>query len=137
MSRRLVWSALLALAFVMGLMAWLAPTAHGESARKPATIRSVSPSGIDAPDCSGSPCRHIQYAITQSSYGDRINVASGIYTEHITMTNGVSVYGTGWDARPARSLTRPHSISTATAAPPAPRWARTRFAARVSTCRSF
>jgi parallel beta-helix repeat protein len=96
-----VWCALLALAFIVGWMAWLPPIlAHGSAALAPAagTDRYVSPSGADSTDCSspGSPCLHIQFAITSSVAGDIVHVSSGIYTEHITMTNGVSVYGTGW-----------------------------------------
>jgi parallel beta-helix repeat protein len=93
-----LWFSLLALVLTVGLMAWLAPTAHGSGVRAPATIRSVAPppTGLNIGDCSVAPCATIGYAISKSSYGDRINVASGIYTEHITMTNGVSVYGTGW-----------------------------------------
>jgi hypothetical protein len=92
------WCALLALALTAGLLAWLAPTAHSSGMRAPATIRMVAPppAGLNVGDCSVSPCATIGYAIGKSSYGDRIDVASGIYTEHITMTNGVSVYGTGW-----------------------------------------
>jgi hypothetical protein len=65
--------------------------------RAPATVRYVAPppAGVNNPGCL-SPCATINYAISQSGYGDRINVASGIYTEHITTTNGVSVHGTDW-----------------------------------------
>jgi len=38
----------------------------------------------------------IQAAIDAASQGDVITVDAGTYNEHITMTNGVSIYGQGW-----------------------------------------
>jgi hypothetical protein len=96
MKARLPLLSLLGFAWATGIMAWLTPSVYGEHTRKPAATRSVSPSGADSGDCSGSPCLTIQYAIYQSSNGDSINVASGVYTEHINMVNGVSVLGAGW-----------------------------------------
>ena len=40
----------------------------------------------------------IQDAINAATTGDTINVAAGTYKEHITMKDGVSVYGQGWDS---------------------------------------
>jgi uncharacterized repeat protein (TIGR01451 family) len=39
----------------------------------------------------------IQDAIDNASNGDVVLVAAGTYTEHITMTNGVSIHGEGWN----------------------------------------
>lgn len=57
----------------------------------PATVRCVNPGGTGG--CYAS----IQTAINDSNVGDRIDVAAGTYAEHITLLNGVSVYGEGWD----------------------------------------
>jgi len=46
-----------------------------------ATTRYVATTGSDTGDCtSSSPCRTIQYAVNQSSSGDKILVAQGTYT---------------------------------------------------------
>jgi parallel beta-helix repeat protein len=63
-------------------------------------FRYVSTLGVDGSNnCTSllSPCRTIQHAINQSSLGDDILVSSGVYNEHITMVDGVSIYGKGWD----------------------------------------
>lgn len=44
-----------------------------------ATTRSVSTTGTDSGDCTLSPCRTINYAISQSAEGDTISVADGTY----------------------------------------------------------
>lgn len=104
MKPRLVWSMLLALALAAGLMAWLTLGAQSAiaNAPTPAINRYVAPPPLgnnSLNDCASisTPCATIGYAITQSASGNQINVASGWYTEHITMTNGVSIYGVGWD----------------------------------------
>jgi hypothetical protein len=101
MRQRVVGSAVLAIAFQIALLGFFQPVAHSQGPRRaPRTTRSVAPppTGVDSGNCSGSPCATIQYAISQSSYGDQINVASGTFTEHIVMKNGVSVYGEGWSS---------------------------------------
>ena len=53
--------------------------------------RCVNPGGTDG--CYAS----IQTAINASAYGDSIHVWAGTYLEHIILTDGVSIYGAGWD----------------------------------------
>lgn len=98
MTSKLFWLVILSFAFATGVLAWLTNEAQAESVLAPKTTRSVSPppTGSDSGNCSGTPCATIGYAISQSSNGDRINVASGWYTEHITMADGVSIHGQGW-----------------------------------------
>lgn len=94
MKSNLIWLSMLAFAFAAGLFLWLTPAgrvgATGWSSLAPRTDRCVNPSG------SGGCFSNIQAAINASSSGDLINVATGWYTEHITMANGVSIYGQGW-----------------------------------------
>jgi predicted outer membrane repeat protein len=95
MNKRLFFLSLAVLAGGTLALLWLA---HGAPAyATPAATRLVNcTTGTDSGDCTGSPCHTIQYAINKSSYGDRIEVAAGTCNEHITMKNGVSVYGQGW-----------------------------------------
>lgn len=94
MKSNLISLSTLTIAFFVGLFLWLTPTAPveatGWSPLAPRVIRCVNPSG------SGGCYSTIQGAISASSSGDSINVASGWYTEHITMAEGVSIYGQGW-----------------------------------------
>ncbi len=62
------------LAFVLGFLPRL-PMAHA------ASVRTVSPGGVDAGDCVSSPCATIAYAIGQSVDGDIVELAVGTYTE--------------------------------------------------------
>ncbi len=112
MKPRLVWSALLAFVLAAGLMAWLTLGAQSAiaNAPTPAINRYVAPPPLgnnSLNDCASisTPCATIGYAITQSASGNQINVASGWYTEHITMTNGVSIYGAGWDTNTGTVIT--------------------------------
>jgi parallel beta-helix repeat protein len=57
------------------------------------TTRYVSPTGTDAGDCTASPCRTITYAVGQASPGDTISVASGTYTESVSVTKTLSLIG--------------------------------------------
>jgi hypothetical protein len=76
----------------LALIALLLQPAAGEARmERAAATRCVEPFP-PTPPCFSS----IQAAINASSFGDRIDVAVGIYAEHITMTNGVSIYGAGW-----------------------------------------
>jgi parallel beta-helix repeat protein len=87
--------------------------------------RYVSTSGSDIfNDCTNSvfPCSTIQHAINQSGFGDSIQVASGTYGEHITLKDGVSIYGQGWDyttidggfTLPTSTVYIPSSVSAST-----------------------
>lgn len=108
MKPRLVWLALLAFTWTMGLMEWMTPSAQGAGMIAPRTVRCVNPGG--AGGCLSS----IQAAINASSSGDSINVASGWYTEHITMANGVSIYGAGWDTATGTVVTGNFSVALPT-----------------------
>ncbi|MFQ5614816.1 MAG: right-handed parallel beta-helix repeat-containing protein, partial [Anaerolineae bacterium] len=90
MIRKLLWPLALALGLQAAMMTLLGQLALGEGLpRLPAATRCVNPGGT------GGCFARIQDAINASSAGDRVNVASGVYTEHITMKEGVSVYGEG------------------------------------------
>ena len=63
-----------------------------------AANRSVdSATGSDSGDCQSSPCKTITYALSQAAATDLVSVSAGTYLEHITMKEGVSVQGSGWD----------------------------------------
>ena len=55
----------------------------------------VSPTGTDAGDCTASPCRTINYAVSQASAGDVISVAAGTYNESVSITKKLSLVGSG------------------------------------------
>jgi parallel beta-helix repeat protein len=87
MKLKMKWSLILLFAFalVTGLSALFQSRAQASG-----WWRCVNPGGTNG--CYTS----IQAAINDSAYGDNINVWAGTYYEHITMRNGVSVYGAGW-----------------------------------------
>lgn len=58
-----------------------------------AVDRVVSPTGTDTGDCSAGNCLTITYAISQASAGDRILVASGTYSEAITIDKALTLQG--------------------------------------------
>ena len=68
------------------------------------------------------PGESIQYAIDDSAPGDTVLVHAGIYTEHITMTSRISLYGMGWDQTIITGATGlqylRHSISARASPPP-------------------
>ncbi len=53
----------------------------------------VSTTGIDVGDCTATPCRTINYAISQASAGDVISVAAGTYSESVSITKRLSLVG--------------------------------------------
>ncbi|MBA3946619.1 MAG: right-handed parallel beta-helix repeat-containing protein [Herpetosiphonaceae bacterium] len=57
----------------------------------------VSPTGNDANDClsAAAPCKTIGAAITKASSGDTINIAAGIYLEHLEIDNTLTLVGAG------------------------------------------
>ena len=58
-----------------------------------ATVRYVSSVGDDSGDCTMSPCRTIGYAIGQSTSGDTIRIAAGLYAEHLVVDRSLALAG--------------------------------------------
>lgn len=97
--RSSIFWAILVSALLIGISAFSAAPAAGQRLRAPSgTFRLVAPTGTDSGDCSGSPCHTIGYAIGQAVGGDAVIVASGTYTEHITIPPGIGVIGNGWSS---------------------------------------
>ena len=91
MIRRLVGPIIIALGFVSALMVFLGNVGTGiASPSQTGTTLCVDPS--HAPPCTVT----IQEAIDAANPGDVVIVSAGTFTEHITMTKGVSVIGQGW-----------------------------------------
>jgi len=89
----------LAIRIIGGLVLVLL-VAFGPQARRARalTIRFVSTTGNDSGghnDCtnSGQPCKTIQNAADQSNSGDLIELAPGIYTENVEVTQNVTIQG--------------------------------------------
>jgi len=53
----------------------------------------VSTTGTDVGDCTTTPCRTINYAISQASAGDVISAAAGTYNESVGITKRLSLVG--------------------------------------------
>jgi parallel beta-helix repeat protein len=53
----------------------------------------VSTTGTDTGDCTATPCRTINYAVSQASAGDVIAVAAGTYNESVSITKKLSLVG--------------------------------------------
>jgi len=65
------------------------------------TDRYVDPAGSDTSnDCSSSlsPCLTVAHAIVEAVDGDTIHIASGTYTENLSVTEDLTVSGAGMDA---------------------------------------
>src|SRR5438874_2712934 len=60
----------------------------------------VSPAGNDANDCQtfATACRTIGAAITKALAGDTLIIASGMYTEGVTLDKNLTLIGFGSDA---------------------------------------
>jgi parallel beta-helix repeat protein len=65
------------------------------AAAAPNATRYVSTSGTDTGDCITSPCRTIGYAVAQATARDTVSVASGTYDESVTVTEQLSLVGSG------------------------------------------
>ena len=78
------------LTFVCSALVALVLTAAAGAA---GMTRYVSPTGTDAGDCTGSPCRTISYAVAQANAGDTISVASGTYAESVSVTKTLNLIG--------------------------------------------
>jgi len=63
------------------------------------TDRYVSPAGTDNGDCTNSlnPCQTIDYARGQSTAGDTIHLAAGVYVENVSLYFGINLVGAGAD----------------------------------------
>ncbi len=64
--------------------------------QQPVRSAILGPPWCVNPGGTGGCYSHIQDAINAASSGTAIDVASGTYTEHIMMKDGVSIYGQGW-----------------------------------------
>lgn len=92
MTQKLILASLLSIVVQAALFVLPQPAAFGIAPpNAPRTTLCVNPGGTGG--CKSS----IQDAIDAAIYGDLVLVDTGIYTEHITMTNGVSIYGNGWE----------------------------------------
>lgn len=86
------------------------------SAAAPALSRSagpslhVSPSGTDTGDCTESPCRTINYAVSQASSGDVISVEAGTYNESVSITKRLSLVGNNATIDAAGQSSPPNGI---------------------------
>ena len=78
-----------AVLIVLGLMLGLQALPYNFLGVANAAVLLVSTTGADNPDCSVSPCLTIGHAMSQSSAGDTVLVATGTYNENIQMTDGV------------------------------------------------
>jgi len=61
-------------------------------------VHTSGPPWCVNPDGTGGCYSRIQDAINAASSGIVIDVAAGTYTEHITMRDGISIYGQGWSS---------------------------------------
>jgi parallel beta-helix repeat protein len=69
---------------------------RGVALAESSTVRYVDGiNGSDTGECTAFPCQTINYALSQASGGDTIQVASGIYTESLTVDKPVSLLGAG------------------------------------------
>jgi hypothetical protein len=84
---RLILPFLLAFGFQIIVMVLLRQPLLGEAAGSTLCVNSGGTGGCYA---------SIQDAIDAASFGDVIKVAAGVYPEHISMKDGVSVHGQGW-----------------------------------------
>ena len=63
----------------------------------PPAPRYVAPGGSDTTDCSDplNPCQTINHAIFQATGGDMVNIATGTYTENVTIDKDLTLQGGG------------------------------------------
>src|SRR5262249_24195065 len=78
-------------AFLIVLMT----TARSSQPAFASATRHVSPTGIDAGDCTVNPCKTIAYAIGQSGPGHTVQVAAGTYPEHVVVDRSITLAGAG------------------------------------------
>ncbi|MEA2428884.1 MAG: hypothetical protein QOF37_2512, partial [Thermoleophilaceae bacterium] len=73
-----------------------------------ATVREVSLSGTDNAGCA-APCRHIAFAVTQTSVGDTVDVGPGTFNEgQIVVDKPVTISGQG----PGQTIVNGQSVVT-------------------------
>jgi len=84
----------LVLAFGVQVIIFLLLQSPVEGATPP--VHTSGPPWCVNPGGTGGCYSRIQDAINAASSGIVIDVAAGTYTEHITMRDGVSIYGQGW-----------------------------------------
>jgi nitrous oxidase accessory protein NosD len=78
---------------------------NGPALASSSTIRYVDgDSGSDTGDCTASPCQTINYALSQASGGDTIQVAASNYTESLTLDKPVNLLGAGAETTVVRAV---------------------------------
>lgn len=90
--RKLFWSLVLALGAQLAVFLLLQPTAWSTSLNN----HAAAPPWCVNPGGTGGCYSHIQAAINAAPAGTVIDVAAGTYAEHVTLKDGVSIYGQGW-----------------------------------------
>jgi parallel beta-helix repeat protein len=74
------------------------------------SARTVSPSGADVGDCIGSPCKTINYAISQAGLGDVISVSPGTYHEAVQVAKRLVLVGHDATIDAAGQSTPPNGV---------------------------
>src|SRR5690554_1870680 len=74
------------------------------------TTRYVNPTGADAGNCTdpSNACATINYTMSMAGYGDIINIATGVYTEHLDITKDITLQGAG-DTQPGGTIIQAHA----------------------------
>jgi nitrous oxidase accessory protein NosD len=78
---------------------------NGPALASSSTIRYVDgDNGVDTGDCTAFPCQTINYALSQASGGDTIQVAASNYTESLTLDKPVNLLGAGAETTVVRAV---------------------------------
>lgn len=74
------------------------------------TTRYVNPTGADAGNCTdpSNACATINYTMSRAGYGDTIDIASGVYTEQLSISKDLTLQGAG-DTQPGGTIIQAHS----------------------------
>src|SRR5690554_1482513 len=74
------------------------------------TTRYVNPTGADAGNCTdpSNACATINYTMSRAGYGDTIDIASGVYTEQLSISKDLTLQGAG-DTQPGGTIIQAHA----------------------------
>src|SRR5690554_7075830 len=74
------------------------------------TTRYVNPTGADAGNCTdpSNACATINYTMSMAGYGDIIDIASGVYTEQLSISKDLTLQGAG-DTQPGGTIIQAHA----------------------------